>query len=537
MKINIVTNSQKPIGAVIEDLVTDADDVFIASAYISAKAVAALVRQSSARQDIKHKTVDILFGMMPEIDHASLDCLLEARVQAPKRFNVRYTPSTSGRLFHPKLYYFRHDQICHLLIASANLTNRGHHINEEIYCHVECPSSHHLISELNTIRRAWLSEPFSAPLDGAITDLVACIQAGEAAKRAYVNVLSGLNVDHTIAVPPIPPKERLLQELEKGYLISTDFSVAPLSVSIPIRQMQRQSGANGMVIVQANLTASAQLLPLGVCNEFASLYRDAKKLVEQHSILVPPGLFYVPPSAQKSLASSIKPLLNNHKQLIHKYIYLRRPINSHLTQLPENCAKEWQKFSEQPGIVSKEAFLQTAKERIIERREEFRRDPQSAVRLTFISYLHPLVYRSQNPTHAAWNLSEISMDEDLLRTVMALLIGQVDLVIEAAKKKQQPSVQEEYKNARLLISYRGCIIDSLLVKLGRIASRKWTEAAKKKLLKPATPGTVMIADLTKLRKEAEAHRNTLQQIKAQKPDRAFEAILKEYPLLGASAYP
>ncbi len=322
--------------------------------------------------------------------------------------------------------------------------------------------------------------------------------------------------------------------LEKGYLFSTDFSVAPLSVSVPIREAQRIDGADGAVSIHASLTASVQLLPLTTLNEFTQLYRDAKKVVEQHSIHVPSGL-YVTPSAQASFTKNMKAVQIRYEQLVQKHIRLRRPINSHLVHLATDCTKEWQKHSNQPGIVTEKEFFLTAKERIKERREMFSNDPHSAVRLTISPYPHPLIYRANNPNHAINKLYETELDDDLLTTMLAISIGQVDLIIDATKKKQQPAVKDDYKCAKLLISFRGKVIDGLLTELNRIASKDWGKSKPRGKAKLLTPGQRMIQDLNKLREQAEVHKRLLEGYRRVKPQEAFDLLLKDYPTVGQPA--
>lgn len=538
MKITISTNSQKPIGALIEDLIAQADDVFIASAYISRKAVEILLQRADLSRGANLKRVDILFGIDTEMERMVLECLLEARTQFPKAFHVRYTPSTSERLFHPKVYYFHCGQNSHIIVGSANLTHRGQFVNEEMYCHIECSSSDSLVNQLNTVRHAWLSAPFSAPLDDAILDYFRAIATGEVAKDAVSAILKKIGY----LDPPPPPapsaKECLLNELEKGYLISTDFSVAPLTVPVPIRHVPRQQGDNGnLVTVRTGLTASVQLLPPTACKDFALLYQKANGIVEQHSILlplVPPGSFYVPLSAQIAFTTSMEPLLKQYKKLIGKYIFSEKPIDSHLTQLPARCTEEWRKHSHEPSIVSEEAFLQSARDRIAERRTEFSHEPQSAVRLIINSSPHPILYRAQKPNHPAWSLCDTKVDDDLLKTMLAILIEQVDMIIAATQKKQQPAVRQDLTRAKLLIAIRGKVIDSLLAKLSQIASKDWKTASKASKAKPSTPGKLMVIELDKLRKRAEEHRDKLEGWKNEKPQEAFEIILQQYSSIGLS---
>lgn len=532
MKINISTNSQKPIGALIEDLVAQADDVFVASAYISERALTNLLERCRPDAPTSLKSVDILFGMDLETDATALTSLLDASKAFPNQIRARYTPNKSGRLFHPKLYYFRCSQTSHIIIASANLTQRGHFANEEMYCHIECLASDPLVDQLSAIRQAWLNSPFSAPLDDKVVELKEQIAV---ATSGFNTLMKGGGGPIVIKPFRLDARNRLFAELEKGYLISTDFSVAPLSVSVPIREAQQGSDANGAVSIRTSLTASVQLLPDDTCNEFTLLYRKARKIVEQHSILVPPGLYYVPPSAQKSFSASVRALLNEHKQLIQKHIRLRRPINSHLIQLAADCTKAWQRYSNQPGIISQDEFLQIARKRIKERREEFRHKPQLAVRLTITPYPHPLIYRAQNPDHAIWDLSEASPDDDLLKTMLAILTAQVDLIIEAAQKKQQPAVQADLKQAKLLITVRGKAIDDLLVRLSRLAGKNWANATKRSKSKVLTPGKFMMLELDKLREQAENHKRLLESWKVKKPQEAFDLILQEYPSAGLAA--
>lgn len=545
MKVAIHANSEAPIGTLIERLLEQADDVFIASAYISAKAVDTLAARTQQRAS-GTLAVDILFGLDAETDLKAVQRIYDVSLKDPERIRVRYTPHRSGRLFHPKVYFFRHRSTCHIIIASANLTEAGQRTNEELYCHLECASTHETVAQFNVIRQVWLSEPFSAVLAENIVAERSGIEFHrdqlKKAEEAFGKIISDVGVRPIILPPPdpIPPpppdaKQLLLAQLEKGYLISTDFSVAPLSVSIPIREAQKVDSANGSVVIRTSLTASVQLLSEEACDEFAQLYRDAKKIVEQHSVLVPSGLSYVPPSAQASFKSNMRSVLNKHKQLIHKHIYFKGPINTQLTRLEADCAKERQKYSSQPGIITEEEFLQVAKARIKERREAFKDDPQAAVRLIISPYPHPLVYRMQNPNHAAWDLCETELDDDLLATLLAILLGQVNVIIEATQKRQHPSVQADYRQAKLLISIKGKAIGSLLDKLHRIAHKDWEKANKRGKLTtlPQTPGKLMIQDLTKLREQATAHKSWLEALKHRRLQDAFRLILDEYPSVDA----
>jgi len=534
MNIGIFTNSQKPIGLIVEDLTAKADDIFIASAYISRKAVDTLVQRANLSQGSHLKKVDILVGIVSEMGDTALDALLVASQKHPGSFNVRYTKSNSGRLFHPKVYYFQCGQISHIIIASANFTQQGQYQNEEMYCYIECSASDRLAEQINAIRQAWLAEPFSARLEAELVGLFDKLGAADAAKKAINEIVRITGGPIVIPIPLLSSKERLLKELEKGYLFSTDFSVAPLSVSVPIREAQRIDGADGAVSIHASLTASVQLLPLTTLNEFTQLYRDAKKVVEQHSIHVPSGL-YVTPSAQASFTKNMKAVQIRYEQLVQKHIRLRRPINSHLVHLATDCTKEWQKHSNQPGIVTEKEFFLTAKERIKERREMFSNDPHSAVRLTISPYPHPLIYRANNPNHAINKLYETELDDDLLTTMLAISIGQVDLIIDATKKKQQPAVKDDYKCAKLLISFRGKVIDGLLTELNRIASKDWGKSKPHGKAKLLTPGQRMIQDLNKLREQAEVHKRLLEGYRRVKPQEAFDLLLKDYPTVGQPA--
>lgn len=311
MKVSIHANSESPIGILVERLLEQADEVFIASAYISAKAVDTLSARTKRRAS-GTLSVDVLFGLDAETDLTAVQRIYDAGLEEPERLRVRYTPHRAGRLFHPKVYFFRQRAVCHILIASANLTEAGQRTNEEMYCHLECASTHETVAQFNAVRRVWLSEPFSAVLDEKVLGAKAGIeyqkQRLREAEKAFTDVISCVGV----RPPPPPPREDVLAPLRaslaSGYLIAPTFSLSNLYVSVqdilrPTEDVKPDRG-NQVVIVQNRSSALIKLLPDESLKEFSSLQRTAREVCESLSISISAGL-YVPETAHKVLAKNM----------------------------------------------------------------------------------------------------------------------------------------------------------------------------------------------------------------------------------------
>lgn len=255
--------------------------------------------------------------------------------------------------------------------------------------------------------------------------------------------------------------------------------------------------------------------------------------METRSITLPSGVPYIPQTAQKTFASEINKVLDDHKSLLRKYIYLRTPITSHLKKLADNCAQQWDHYKDQPGVVTEAQFLQSAKARVAVRRKAFRDNNQSAVRLSITPYPHPLVYRELDPNHAAWDLYKTKAEDELLKTIVAILTAQINLIISATLMKQQPALQTYVKQAKLLIGIEAEIVKGLLAKLSA-AARDWDKTRKnsRNKQKKVTPGQLMAEELTKIRVLAEKHKHWLEEKGKMSPEKAFDLLLTEYPHVG-----
>jgi len=123
MKISIHTNTQKPIGKLTEELVKDASEVFVASAYISDPAVKILLGQINSANNSLAKSVDLLFGFDLVTSTSALDQIVKAAEERPEQIRAKFVPHKSGRLFHPKVYYFRVGNLCHIINQQCEFDN------------------------------------------------------------------------------------------------------------------------------------------------------------------------------------------------------------------------------------------------------------------------------------------------------------------------------------------------------------------------------------------------------------------------------
>ncbi|HHK6028572.1 MULTISPECIES: restriction endonuclease PLD domain-containing protein [Neisseria] len=113
--------TQKKLNDVWMDLFLDADEVLMATGYVSNDAVIELQRILEQKTSIR--TVELLVGMhylegFSQPQYRSL-CRLNAFLQAEKRGQVYVSPFVK---FHGKMYSFKHQEQINGLIGSANLT-------------------------------------------------------------------------------------------------------------------------------------------------------------------------------------------------------------------------------------------------------------------------------------------------------------------------------------------------------------------------------------------------------------------------------
>lgn len=469
MKVAIHANSESPIGTLIERLLEQADDVFIASAYISAKAVDTLAARTKQRTS-GTLAVDILFGLDAETDLKAVQRIYDVSLEEPELIRVRYTPHRAGRLFHPKVYFFRHRSTCHIIIASANLTEAGQRTNEELYCHIECASTHETVAQFNAVRQVWLSEPFSAVLDKKVLGAKAGIedqkQRLKEAEEAFTKAMAGVGGRDKIVVPPEDSLAPLRATLANGYLIAPTFSLSNLYVSVqdilkPIEEV-KPVRENQVVIVQNRSSSLIKLLPEESLKEFNALQRTAREVCESLSISISAGL-YVPETAHKALAKNIGSLEHKHHTLVNSLVKNRAAINKHLKdKLEDECRQVWQALHPGEDSPFPDELIPEVRKRVEERRKRLEQKPHDALRFDFQAYPHPLILMKEMPNNLAWTLQKGNPDQEIVRTVITLLRGQVELLKGVTQWSKQSIIKRDYERVRLLISIRGKAMDALL---------------------------------------------------------------------------
>lgn len=494
MKVAIHANSEAPIGNLVERLLETADDVFIASAYISAKAIDTLSARTKQRTS-GSLCVDILFGLDAETDLAAVQRVYDTALGQPKRFQVRYTPHRAGRLFHPKVYFFQHRSTCHIIIASANLTGAGQYTNEELYCHLECPVTHEAVAQFNAVRKAWMSEPFSAMLDekviGAKEGIDYHRQQLIAAEKAFANVISNVGVV-TTPVQPVDSLAPLRAVLSDGYLIAPAFSLSSLYVSVQDilkpTDGTKPDRENQVVIVQNRSSAVIKLLPEEKIKDFGVLQRTAREVCEGFSLSVPAGLF-VPRAAHKELAKSIVTLKREQNVLVNSLIKKKTIISQHLKEnLEKECKGAWKVFHPEESSSFPEGLLLEVRKRVEERRTQLEKNPDNALRFHFQAYPHPLVLMKDMPDNLAWTLQKIDPDREIVRTIVALLRGQARSLLGVTQWSKPSIIKRDFERVKFLITIKGKFTDSLLhnvsswVRESQIRQRGQTSEQKKNLL-------------------------------------------------------
>ena len=470
MKVTIHANSQAPIGILIERLLVHADDVFIASAYVSAKAISTLSARMQQR-DASKFNIDILFGLDAETDLEAVQKVYDAALEMPDCLHVRYTPHHAGRLFHPKVYYFRRRSTCHILIASANLTEAGHHANEEMYCYIEVPETHDVVAQFNTVRQVWWSEPFSAELDDQVVGAKAGIeyqrQQLKQAEETFGRIISDVGRGKVpLLLPPEDILAPLRTELANGYLITPSFSLSYLYVSIqdilkPVEDTKPVK-ENQIIKVQNRLSASVSLLPDDVIKDFSNLQQSARDLCETYSVPTASGL-YVPLSAHPTLSRKIKELERKHSKLISSNIKNKSVINKHLKdKLESECRLVWQTLNPDATVPFPGNLLPEVEKRVKERRVLLQANPSELLRFSFQAYPHPLVLMNQMPGQLAWQLQKGDPDQELIHIIIALLRGQVNLIQGVTQWSKPSIIKRDYERVRLLVAIKSKSTDALL---------------------------------------------------------------------------
>ncbi len=501
MKVSIYTNSQAPIGRAIEPYLDSADDVFIASAYLSAKAINTLTARIE-KQEGKRPRVDILFGLDDATDMNAVQTAHKAADKLPDNLRVRYTPHRPGHLFHPKAYFFRCGDTCHIFITSANLTAAGQSTNEEMYCHVEAPKSHEVVAQFQAIREHWWDNRVSAEVDDKVVDAREAIEYYKGLLAESINhfaaVMSNLGKGIIPPPPPPPPPDVLAplrDALAKGYLITSTLSLSNLYVSVQdILKPGDSTGsvkANQVVIVKNRSSASVSLLPEEVIKEFSALQREARGLCETWSLPLPDGE-YVPALVHKTLSKAIKGLERKQTKLISSNIKNRAVINKHLkNKLESECRLVWQALNPNAPSPFPENLLPEIENRVKERRAKLEANPSQELQFSFQAYPHPLILMHQMPGQLAWQLQKGDPDQELIRTIIALLRSQVNLIQGVTQWTKPSIIKRDYERVRLLVAFRGKSTDALLRNLaawvrerhttthGQTANQKKQQLAKK----------------------------------------------------------
>lgn len=535
MKASIHVNSEAPIGLLVERLLEQADDVFIASAYISGKAIDTLTARLQ-RRGMVGMNVDILFGLDAETDLTSVQRAYDASFKLPQCLRVRYTPHRAGRLFHPKVYYFRCRSTCHILVASANLTEAGHHSNEEMYCYLEVPSTHDVVTQFNAVRSVWLSEPFSAVLDDKIVGAKAGIEYQKEqlkqAEEAFGKIIS--SVGEGVVIPLPDNLDPLRAALAKGYLIVPSFSLSNLYVSVQdiLKPADGTTSVkeNQVVIVRNRSSASVNLLPDDIIKKFANLQRTARDLCELYSLPMPSGM-YVPQSAHSALERATKHLVREHNALVSSQIKNSKAIDKHLKdKLEEECRNVWHTLNPNESLPFPEELLPEVQKRIKERRKQLEANPSEALRFSFEAFPHPLVLMNEMPGHIAWRLQQDDPDKAVVKAVICLLRGQVELLKGVTQWTKPGAIKRDYERVRLLTAIRGKDIDALLrsvaswMRDSHIKSIGQTSEQKKLQLAKRVAG---------VKKKAGEHLQWLAETDALAPTEAAKRLLDEYYSLKA----
>lgn len=531
MKVSIHANSEAPIGTLIERLLEQADDVFIASAYISAKGVDTLSARTKQRTS-GTLSVDILFGLDAETDLKAVQRIYDVALEEPEYLRVRYTAHRAGRLFHPKVYFFRHRSTCHIIIASANLTEAGQRTNEEMYCHLECASTHETVAQFNAIRQVWLSEPFSAVLDEKVLGARAGIeyqkQQLREAEEAFTNVISSVGIRLPQPLPPEDSLAPLRAALANGYLIAPTFSLSNLYVSVedilkPTEEAKLVK-ENQIVIVQNRSSALIKLLPEESLKEFNSLQRTAREVCESFSLSISAGL-YVPETAHKALAKNIGSLERKHNALVNSLVKNRTAINKHLKDKLEECRQVWQALHPGEDAPFPDELMPEIRKRVEDRRKRLEQNPYEALRFDFQAYPHPLVLMVEMPNNLAWTLQKGNPDQELVRTVVTLLRRQIELLKGVTQWSKQSIIKRDYERVRLLISIRGKATDVLLRSVS-----SWVRDNQTKLHKQTTDQKrqQLSRKAATIRKKVDEHLQWLVEVDGLNPKEATAKLLDEY---------
>jgi HKD family nuclease len=532
LKVAIHANSEAPIGTLIERLLEQADDVFIASAYISSKAIDTLsdrIKKCTSNGSF----VEILFGLDSETDFKAVQRIYDAALEEPDRLRVRYTAHRAGRLFHPKVYFFKHHSICNIIIASANLTQAGHHTNEEMYCHLECASTHQTVTQFNSVRQVWFSEPFSAVLDEKILGARAGIEDQkkrlQEAEEAFSKVISSVG----IRPPPPPPPEDILAPiraaLATGYLIAPTFSLSNLYVSVQdiLKPMDGAKPAkeNQVVVVQNRSSSLIKLLPEEALKEFNSLQRTARDVCESLSIPISAGL-YVPETAHKTLAKNIESLQRKQSVLVNSLVKNRTAINKHLKdRLEEECKQVWQALHPGDDAPFPDELLPEIRKRVEERRKRLEQDPYNALRFDFQAYPHPLVLMVEMPNNLAWTLQKGDPDLETVRAVITILRGQIELLKGVTQWSKPSIIKRDYDRIRLLVFIKGKVTDALL----RTVS-SWVRDSQTKMHRQTTDQKKqqLARKSAIIKRVADEHLQWLVEVEKLNPKEAITSLLDEY---------
>ncbi len=535
MKVSIYTNSQAPIGRAIEPYLDSADDVFIASAYLSAKAINTLTARIE-KQEGKRPCVDILFGLDDATDMNAVQTAYEAAGKLPDNLRVRCTPHRPGHLFHPKAYFFRCSDTCHIFITSANLTAAGHFANEEMYCHVQAPKSHEVVAQFQAIREHWWDNRVSAEVDDKVVDAREAIEYYKGLHAEAVNHFAEIiHSDGKGIMPPPPPPQDVLtplrEALAEGYLITSTLSLSNLYVSVQdILKLGDGAGtvkANQVVIVKSRSSASVSLLPEEVIKEFGALQRAARVLCETWSLPLPDGE-YVPASARTILSKKIKELEHDHAKLIRSYINNKATITNHLKdKLEAECQQVWDDLNPQAKGQFSSSLLPKIKSRVEERRLKLKANPAQELPFSFQAYPHRLVLMHQMPGQKAWQLQKGNPDRELIRTFITLLRGQVNLILGVTQLVKPSAIKSEYERVRLLVAIRGKAVDALLSSLSLWVREMQTKTHGQM---PAQKQQQLAKKLQQVKSKAKEHLDWLKDLEMLAQDAAVKELLDKYHL-------
>lgn len=535
MKVSIYTNSQAPIGRAIEPYLDSADDVFIASAYLSAKAINTLTARIE-KQEGKRPCVDILFGL--DADTPAVQAVYEAAGNLPDNLRVRRTPNRPGHLFHPKAYYFRCGDTCHIFITSANLTAAGHFANEEMYCHVEAPKSHEVVAQFQAIREHWWDNRVSAEVDDKVVGTKAGI---EYSKEQLTNAVNNFaapmsNLGRGIIPPPPPPPPPdvlapLRNALAEGYLITSTLSLSNLYVSVQdILKPGDSTGsvkANQVVIVKNRSSASVSLLPEEAIKEFGVLQRAARVLCETWSLPLPDGE-YVPASAHTLLSKGIKELERNQAKLIRSHINNKATVTDHLKdKLEAECQQVWDDLNPQAKGQFPSSLLPKIKSRVEERRLKLKANPAQELPFSFQAYPHRLVLMHQMPEQKAWQLQKGNPDRELTRTFIALLRGQVNLILGVTQLVKPSVIKSEHERVRLLVTIRGKAVDALLSSLSSWVKETQTKTRGQT---PKQKQEQLAKKVEQVKLKGKEHLDWLKDLEMLAQDAAVKELLDKYHL-------